>query len=105
MKRKKLKELLKYEVTLLRFVRQVEEGVKSFGVKNIDLAISIPSENYELLQMVLDELDAPKDNALSRDRYMDEYYSFWNSDSEEYGKLIKSFEEIRDEDKTKFRIK
>lgn len=96
MKDAKLKKLLEYEVKILRWGDKLEDGLKYFGIQNPDFQPDIPAFNYELMNMVLDDLGVPKDSsATPRDPYNDTYYQFFiNEDNNDYNDLLRDFKKI-----------
>ena len=104
MKRKKLKQLLEYEVALLKWGRKVEEVVQLFGIQNPDFEPNLPFCNYELMGLVLDDLGVPKDsNKTPRDPYNDVYYNCWSNEELTIDELLDEFERIKNENKRRVR--
>ena len=98
MKKKILRKLLKYEIELLRWGRKLEEGIEMLGIRNADFGPDLLFCNYELLNLVLDDIDVPPDNIKARDKYNDKYYEYWNDPTLDTSNLLDDLEDLRDED-------
>lgn len=104
MKRKKQKQLLKYEIELLKWGRRLEEAVQLFGIQNPDFEPNLPFCNYELMSLVLDDLGVPEDSCKTpRDAYNDVYYNCWSNEAIDVDELLDEFERIRNESKKRVR--
>lgn len=103
MKRRELKALLKYETKLLRWGRKFETALKAIGLWNAEFSPNLPQEDYEILTLVLDNLEVPPDCEFARDSYNNIYYDFWNGISNNFEQLLKLFEETKNENKKRIR--
>jgi hypothetical protein len=97
MKKKVLKKLLKYEIELLRWGRKIEEAIALFGIQNPDFDPALQFCNYELLNIVLDDIGVPPDSKKARDKYNDLYYEYWNNPDLNAADILDDLEDIRDE--------
>lgn len=74
------KKLLSYEIETLRFINKIEDIIITFGFEG-EFMPDIPSCDYKMLEIVLDELGAPKDNKAHRDNYNNIYYNFYTDNT------------------------
>jgi hypothetical protein len=92
-----LKKLLKYEISILRWGTRFEEAFNKVGIEIENFEPKIPSFDYEILDLVLDELEVPADSCSTpRDDYNDVYYNFlMDPDDDDYDALLKDFKKIK----------
>jgi hypothetical protein len=90
-------KLLRYEIQHIRYFNKLEDNLcKVFG--SCELNINVPSQDYELLYMILDDLGVPEDSGYRpRDDYNTLYYNFCNSKSNDISKLIEDIVNLKKE--------
>lgn len=75
MTREEMKHLLEYEIKHLIYKENLRKGIQDiFGlICSEENCIYLPSEDYEMLDLVLDNLNIPPDDEIARDRYNNIY--------------------------------
>jgi hypothetical protein len=76
MKKNKQLALLKYELEHLVFLEKIDEALNKLANSSVYLDIDLPCNNYEMLNLVLDDLGVPPDEMEARDEYNDIYLQY-----------------------------
>ena len=93
-------ELIIYEATHIKYCNDLEDKLKSI-FSTIEYTPDLPSQNFELLYMVLDDLGVPQDsNEHPRDDYNNLFSDlYWSKriNKATVGKFLDAVIDLRDE--------